>query len=307
MKVFITGAAGYIGGSVAATLLKAGHKVSGLVRTEARAREVEPLGIDPVVGDLGDSAVLEKAAKDVDAVINAANSDNREVVDVFLSALRGSGKTFIQSSGTSIVADLADGEHPGKIYDEGTPVKPLPLRAGRVALNDAVLAASDEQLRTVVICPPLIYGTGLGTSADSVQVPWMIALAKKHGIGRHIGAGENIWSNVHISDLVDLYLRALQRAPAGAFYYAENGENSMRELAEAISRMLGYGGRTERMSVEEAVAEWGEAGARYTMGSNSRVRAVRAREELGWSPSAPSLLDEIEEGCYRARPSKDLI
>jgi nucleoside-diphosphate-sugar epimerase len=300
MNVFITGAAGYIGGSVAVTLIKAGHKVTGLVRSEARAREVEPFGIEPVIGDLADIAVLERAAGAADAVINIANSDNRDVVDVFLDTLRGSGKAFVQSSGTSIVADLADGEHPGKIYEETTPVDPLPLRAGRVALNDAVLAASNDGLRTIVICPSLIYGIGLGASADSMQVPWMIDLAKRHGAGRHIGPGENIWSNVHINDLVDLYLRALAKAPGGAFYYAENGENSMRELAEAVSRMLGYGGRTQSMSVEEAVAEWGEGGARYTMGSNSRVRAVRARQELGWSPSAPSLLDEVERGCYRS-------
>ncbi len=300
MNIFITGAAGYIGGSVAVTLIKAGHQVAGLVRSEARAREVEPFGIEPVVGDLADAAVLEKAAGAADAVINIANSDNRDVVDVFLNTLRGSGKTFIQSSGTSIVADLADGEQPGKIYEETTPVDPLPLRAGRVALNNAVLAASNDELRTMVICPSLIYGIGLGASADSMQVPWMIELAKKHGVGRHIGPGENIWSNVHINDLVDLYRRALEKAPGGAFYYAENGENSMRELAEAVSRMLGYGGRTQNMSVEEAVAEWGEGGARYTMGSNSRVRAVRARQELGWSPSAPSLIDEVERGCYRS-------
>lgn len=299
MNVFITGVAGFIGGSVAVTLIKAGHEVSGLVRSEARASEVEPFGIRPVVGELADSAVLEKAAGSADAVINIANSDNREAVDVFLNAMRDTGKTFIQSSGTSIVADLADGAHPGKIYDEGTPVDPLPLRAGRVALNDAVLAASNDGLRSVVISPSLIYGVGLGASKDSMQVPWMIALAQKHGVGRHIGAGENIWSNVHINDLVDLYLRALQDAPGGAFYYAENGENSMRELAEAISRMLGFGGRTDSMSVEDAVAEWGEGGARYTMGSNSRVRAVRAREELGWSPSAVPLLDEVEHGCYK--------
>ena len=151
----------------------------------------------------------------------------------------------------------------------------------------------------MVVCPSLIYGVGLGASKDSMQVPWMIVLAQKHGIGCHIGAGENIWSNVHINDLVDLYLRALNDAPGGAFYYAENGENSMRELAEAISRMLGFGGSTRSMSVEDAVAEWGEGGARYTMGSNSRVRAVRAREELGWSPSALPLLNEVEDGCYK--------
>lgn len=299
MNVFITGGAGYIGGSVAVALIKSGHTVSGLVRNESRAREVEAFGIVPVVGDLADPAVLERAAGEADAVINAANSDNRQVADIFLGVMRDTGKTFVQSSGTSIVADLADGKWPGKVYDESTPVTALPLRAGRVALNDAVLSASNDGMRTMVICPPLIYGLGLGASADSVQVPWMIELAKKHGAGRQVGAGKNIWSNVHINDLVDLYVRAVENAPAGAFYYAENGENSMRETAEAIGRMLGYGGRTEDLSVEEAVAEWGEGGARYTMGSNSRVKAVRAREELGWSPSAPSLLYEIEQGCYK--------
>jgi nucleoside-diphosphate-sugar epimerase len=97
---------------------------------------------------------------------------------------------------------------------------------------------------------------------------------------------------------VSLYGLAIDKAPAGAFYFAENGEASMRELCEAISRMLGFGGRTEPMTVEEAAAEWGEGPANDTMGSNSRVRARRARTELGWSPGAPSLIEEIERGCY---------
>ena len=244
-------------------------------------------------------AVLKRAASEADAVVNAANSDNRQVVDLFLDVMRDSGKTFVQSSGTSVVADLADGERPGVIYDESTQVNPLPLRSGRVALNDAVLAASENGIRSMIVCPPLIYGTGLGASRNSIQVPWMIELAQKHGVGCHVGPGRNIWSNVHIDDLVDLYVGALEKAPAGAFYYAENGENSMREVAEAVSRMLGYGGRTKDLSIEDAVAEWGEGGARYTMGSNSRVKAMRARDELGWSPAAPSLLFEIEHGCYR--------
>ena len=131
-----------------------------------------------------------------------------------------------------------------------------------------------------------------------MQVPWLIAVAKKHGVAKHYGRGDNIWSNVHIDDLVRLYLLAIASAPAGAFYFAENGENSMRELCEAISRMLGFGGRTDPMTIEEAATEWGESSAHDTMGSNSRVRASRARRELGWTPAAPSLIDEIERGIY---------
>jgi len=129
-------------------------------------------------------------------------------------------------------------------------------------------------------------------------VPWLIRVAKKFGIAKYIGPGENRWANVHIDDLTALYLLAVERAPAGAFYFAENGENSMREVCEAISRMLGYGGRTQSMTMEEAAAEWGEGPANDTMGSNSRVRARRARAELNWRPKAPSLIEEIERGCY---------
>ena len=149
-----------------------------------------------------------------------------------------------------------------------------------------------------MICPSLIYGLGRGLNPDSVQVPWLIALAKKAGIAKHIGPGENRWANVHIDDLVTLYLAAIERAPAGSFYFAENGENSMREVCEAISRMLGQGGRTQAMSIEEAAAIWGEGPAADTMGSNSRVRAKRARAELGWKPTARGLIEEIERGCY---------
>jgi nucleoside-diphosphate-sugar epimerase len=298
MKIFMTGASGYIGGSVAASLIKAGHYVMGLVRSDERARQLEARGIVPVPGSLADADVLRAAARGADAVINAANSDNWDAVDALLEALAGTGKAFIQTSGTSIVADLADGEHEGKVYDESTPVSPLPLRAGRVAVNDAVLAAAKRGVRAIVLCPSLIYGMGRGVHRDSMQVPRLIELARKYRVGRHVGPGRNIWSNVHIDDLVTLYLLALEKAPAGAFYYVENGENSMRDMAAAIGAMLGYGERTEPMTVKEAVEEWGEGPARYSMASNSRVRAVRARQELGWSPSAASLPHEIRRGCY---------
>ncbi|MFZ0811219.1 MAG: hypothetical protein WAM83_11440 [Bradyrhizobium sp.] len=114
----------------------------------------------------------------------------------------------------------------------------------------------------------------------------------------YVGPGENIWSNVHIDDLVRLYALAIDKAPAGAFFFAENGENSMREVCEAINRMLGYKAAPSAMSMDEAASEWGEGVAEDTMASNSRVRAVRARQ-LGWTPKAQSLIEEIEHGCYR--------
>jgi nucleoside-diphosphate-sugar epimerase len=301
VRVFVTGAAGYIGGSVAAGLIDAGHHVAGLVRSEERARQVRERGIVPVIGTLEDSALLARMARESDVVINAASSDERGAVEAMLGALAGSGKAFLHTSGSSIVGDMAGGEPGGKVYDEETPIAPLPGRAERVAIDRLVRAAAKNGVRAVVLCPTMIYGTGRGVHRESIQVPRLIEVAKKHGVARHVGRGENVWSNVHIDDVVSLYLLALEKAPAGAFYYAENGENSYREIAAAISRMLGFGGGTQDMPMPEAIAEFGEGAAQFSMGSNSRVRALRARRELDWKPAGRPLLEEIERGCYAAR------
>ncbi|HZD91019.1 MAG TPA: NAD-dependent epimerase/dehydratase family protein [Pseudolabrys sp.] len=300
MKVFVTGASGYIGGSLAAHLVANGHRVSGLARSEETADALRKLGVVPVRGGLDDADILAAAARDADAVINAADAGHRGAAEALLAGLSGSGKVFIHTSGSSIVGTRAGGELRDAIFDEETPFTPSPWRAARVALDNDIRAA--EGVRTVVIAPSLIYGHGRGINPHSMQVPWLIALARKSGIPRHIGPGENRWSNVHIDDLVALYALALEKAPGGSFYFAENGENSMREVCEAIGRALGFGGRTQSMTIEEAVAEWGEGPANDTMGSNSRVRAKRARAELGWRPQAPSLIADIEHGCYARDP-----
>jgi nucleoside-diphosphate-sugar epimerase len=297
MKLFITGASGYIGGSVAAALIARGDKVSGLARSEASAAALRERGIAPVIGTLDDADVLAQAAREADVTINAANAGHRGAAEAIATALAGTGKGFIHTSGSSIVGTRARGEFVAAIFDEDTPFTPTPQRAARVAIDTMVRAAPG--VRAVVIAPSLIYGRGAGANPHSIQVPWLIALAKKAGVAKHIGSGENSWANVHIDDLVRLYLKAADTAPAGSFYFAENGENSMRETCEAISRMLGFGGRTQSMTIEEAAAAWGEGPAEDTMGSNSRVRAKRARAELGWRAVERGLIEEIERGCYK--------
>ena len=298
MKIFITGASGYIGGSVAAGLMAAGHHVSGLARAQETAAALAMLGMTPVRGTLDDAEVLARAARDADVTINAANAGHRAAVEAMLTALAGSGKTFLHTDGSSIVGTRARGELVETVFDEDTPFTPTPQRAPRVAIDAMVRRAAEHGVRSVVIAPSLIYGRGRGVNPHSIQVPWLIKVAKKFGVARHIGSGENRWANVHIDDVAALYALAIEKAPAGAFYFAENGENSMREVCAAISRMLGQGGRTQNMTVEEAAAEWGEGPANDTMGSNSRVRAKRARAELDWQPKARSLIEEIKHGCY---------
>jgi nucleoside-diphosphate-sugar epimerase len=300
MRIFCTGTSGYIGGSVAVALAAAGHEVSGLVRSERSAEQVAALGITPVHGTLDDAGVLRAAAMRADAVINSANADHEPSAQALLGAIEGTGKAYIHTSGSSIVGTPSAGERVDAVFDEHTPLTPSSGRAARVALNEHILSFKAKGVRSIVICPSLIYGISRGPAKHSIQVPLLIELAKKSGVARHVGPGENIWSNVHLDDLVELYMLALASAPAGAFYFAENGENSMRQVCEAINRRLGVKTGTVPMSPEEASRQWGEGMAQNTMGSNSRVRAVRARAELGWRPSRPSLIDEIESGCYAA-------
>lgn len=299
MKIFCTGASGYIGGSVAAHLVASGHQVTGLVRSQEKADAIRSRGIAPLIGALDDAAALAQAARAADAVVNAASADHKGAVDALLGALAGSGKPFIHTSGSSIVGTRSRGERSDAVFDEDTPFTPSPARTARVALNKQILAHRDSGCRPVIICPSLIYGLGLGVEPHSTQVPLLIELAKKRGNAAHAGPGANIWSNVHIDDLVTLYAIAIDKAPAGAFYFAENGENSMREAGAAINRMLGFAGEPSAMSMREAAAVWGEGTAEDTMASNSRVRAKRARAELAWQPKARSLIEEIEQGCYR--------
>jgi nucleoside-diphosphate-sugar epimerase len=298
MKVFITGASGYIGGSVADALMKQGHAVSGLARSDDTAAALQKAGIAPVAGTLDDAEALGKAARAADATVNAANAGHRGAVEAMLAALAGSGKAFLHTGGSSIVGTRAAGEFRPEVFDEDTPFTPTPQRAARVAIDTVVRAAANNGVRACVIAPSLIYGRGHGLNPHSIQIPWLIALAKKAGAPKHIGPGENRWANVHIDDLVPLYLAALEQAPGGAFYFAENGENSMREVCAAIGRMLGQSGATQAMTVADAAREWGEGPAEDTMGSNSCVRAKRARAELGWRPHARPLIEEIERGCY---------
>lgn len=284
MKLFITGATGYIGGSIAARLVADGHSVRGLVRDRAKADLLCSSGIQPVFGSLDDEEVLAREAGEADGVVNAANADHLESLRVMLGAMEHSGKPLVHTSGSSVVGDDARGNRISEsIFDEDTPFVVQPAKQARHELNGMLLEAAVRGVRTVIICPTLIYGVGKGLNPHSIQIPFLVEQARTQGAVRVVGHGLNRWSTVHIDDLTDLYLLALEKAPAGSFYFAENGEASFAAIGEAIAARLGMG-PPESWLAESAAQQWGEARAYYTYGSNSRVRAKRARTELGWSP-----------------------
>jgi len=294
VNIFMTGATGYIGGTVARRLLDDGHRLRGLVRDAGKGRALASFGVEPVIGGLDDAAILAAEARRADAVINAASSDHRGAVEALLDGLAGSDKPFLHTSGSSIVADDAHGDVPSeKIYDEDTPFEPVPGKQARIAIDRMIRDARSRSVRTIVVCPTMIYGNGLGLARDSAQIPGLAKRAKASGVVRHVGQGLNIWSNVHVEDVADLYRLALAKAPAGAFYFAENGEASYREICAAIARRLNLG-EPQAWPFEDAARELGENSAAYTFGSNSRVRARRARSELGWQPRHSSATAWIE-------------
>lgn len=294
MRVFVTGASGYIGGTIAARLLARGHRVSGLTRSEPAAARLRELGIEPVIGVLDDAGVLADAARRADAVINAADSDHRPAAETLIAALAGSGKPLLHTSGISILGDKAAGEPGDRVYTEDTLVVPAPEKAARVAIDRLITDAARREIRAVVLCNPLIYGRGLGLHPDSVQIPALIEQARRSGVARYIGRGLNVWSHAHIEDVADLYLLALERAPAGSFYYVENGEASFRDIAGAIASALGLA-PAQSWTIDEAIAAWGSQRAVFSLGSNCRVRADRARRALGWQPKHSSVIDWISK------------
>jgi nucleoside-diphosphate-sugar epimerase len=292
MKIFVTGAGGFIGGSIAAHLVRAGHQVRGLVRRPAQSADLEKLGIVPVSGELDDREKLMEEARAADAVINAASSDHRGAVEALLDALEGSDKVLLHTSGSSIVGDASGGEPTERIYREDALPEPTADKAPRVAIDNLVLAGAARGIRSAVLCNTLIYGVGAVQDTASVQLPRLIRQAQKSGVMHHVGPGANIWSNVHIDDVAELYRLALEKTSAGTFYFVESGEAAFRDMSAALAEVMRLGAPQD-WPLEAAIEEWGYEMASYGLGSNSRVRGERARTLLGWQPRRSSVTEWI--------------
>ncbi len=295
MKVFLTGASGYIGGTVAQRLLTDGHQVRGLVRDPDKVGPLTARGVTPVVGDLDDSDLLAAEARAADAVVNAANSDHRGAAHALVAALAGSGKTLLHTSGTSVIGDDAAGEAvTPHVFDDTRPfaANTHPIRQARHAIDTFVVGGAASGVRSAVLCDSLIYGTGTGLQTQTALIPPLVEQARASGVVRVVGHGLNRWSTVHVEDMASLYSQVLADPAASGFYFVEAGEACFADIGAAIARRLGLG-PVQFWNVKEAAATWGEGFARYALGANSRVRATRARQ-LGWTPTRDSVTEWIQ-------------
>ena len=290
MKVFLTGATGYIGSAVTERLAAFGDAVSGLARSEESARKLERLGAAVVRGDLRDAPVIETAARQADAAIHLgfefstdAEAVDRAAVEALIRGMRASGKPLIYTSGIWVLGDTAGAE-----ADENTPLNPAAAVVWRPGHELLVLLA--ELVRVIVIRPAMVYGRGGGFAAGFARA------AMEGGVAQYVGAGENRWPFVHVDDLADLYVLALQ-APAGSVYFASAGPAlPVREVARAAA-----GDRpAEAIPLEQARRAMGPMADALVM--DQAVSSRKAMRELGWNPKAKGVLEELR--LFRGQATK---
>jgi nucleoside-diphosphate-sugar epimerase len=295
VNIFIIGATGFVGGALARHLSGAGHRVTGLARTDTAATALDAQGITPVAGDLGSrrSATLEAALR-ADAVVYAAQADPAQetaTVQDLTRAMAGTGGTLILLSGSGVLMQRTAGAWSPDTFAEYEPFTAEPLAAFRKEAEDTVLAAASDGLRAMVIRPGLIWGPG-----DHGHVPMTYRSVAVTGAACYVGPGLNVYSHVHIDDVTRLFALALESGRAGGLYHAVAGEVPNRWIAERVAADLGR--QTRSVTPEEAVAVWGEFGA-LIMAATSRIRAVTAQRELGWRPAHTDMLSMIGEPRLR--------
>jgi len=293
MRIFLTGASGYIGTAVAERLRAAGHELTALARSDATAAKLESAGIKPVRGDFSDPKSVGSAARAADGVISLATTydpaTDGPAIDAILDALAGSNKPFIYTSGI-----WSHGDTGGKVVDESSPPNPAALVAWRQKVEERVLEGAKRGIRSVVIRPAIVYGRGGGIPAGFVES------ARKEGAARYVGTGKNRWPLVHVDDLADLYLLALEKAPPGTLLLGVSGPSRpVGEIAAAASRGAGAGGRTVATPLEEARKKLG--GYADALVLDQQASGRRAQELLGWKPRRPDVLEDIERGSYASQ------
>ncbi len=300
MKVFVTGATGFIGSAVVKELLGAGHTVLGLARSDEGADALTQMGADVHRGSLEDADSLAAGARACDGVahlafnhgfgttpIDVAAGMDRCAVEVMTSALEGTDKPFVLTSGTMLLAFTFGPDHTGT--EEEMPAATLP----RVASEEEALAAAGRGVRSSIVrLSPTVHGAG-----DHGFVPMLIDIARKTGVAVYVGDGANRWPAVHRLDAARLFRLALEQAAPGTRLHgvAEEGV-PMRAIAETIGAGLGV--PVKSIPADEAQAHFGWL-AMFVSADNP-TSSARTRASLKWEPQGPELLADMRDNGHFA-------
>lgn len=306
MRVFVTGASGWIGSAVTAELIEAGHEVVGLARSDASAAAVQSAGAEVLGGDIQDLDVVRAGARDSDAVIHlafrhdvafrdgdveAAIASNQAAIDVIGDELAGSERPFAVASGVA-------GLKPGSLATEEERPEPLPGLGGRILNERSALALADRGVRSMSVrFAPTVHGEG-----DGGFIKRIVDADRGHGLAAYVGDGSARWPAVHISDTARLVRLGIERAPAGSVLHAVAEEGvTMRAIAEAIGTGLEL--PVGSITPQQAGEHFGFLAA--FVGMDMPVSSAITRELLDWSPSGPRLVQDIEQGHYfEMQPAK---
>lgn len=296
MRVFVTGATGFIGSAVVRELQDNGHQVVGLARSDAAAAALREAGAEVHRGSLDDPEGLAAAAKSADGVAHLAfkHDDFTDMgpagaldlgaIDAVGAALEGSGKPFVVTSGT-----LPSG--PGRVLTEDDPADPDGFGAYRAPSDAATIALAERGVRSSVVrLPQSVHGRG-----DRAFVPALIGVAREKGVSAYVGDGSNRWPSVHRLDAARLFRLALEGAPAGVRLHGVHDEGvALRDIAGVIGRKLDV--PVVGVSPEEAIAHFGWIGPMASM--DAPTSSALTRKRLGWRPEEVALLPDLEEGHY---------
>lgn len=293
MRIFVTGASGWIGSAVVPELLAAGHQVLGLARSEKSADALRAAGAEVQRGELADLAALRAGAEAADGVIHlafihdftnygAALGADRDAIATLGEVLTGSDRPFVIASGLL-------GVSPGRV---GTEADRPPAEANpRIANGAAVLDLAEQGVRSSVVrLPPTVHGVG-----DHGFVAELVAAARRRGTAAYVGDGNNRWSAVHREDAARLFRLAVESAAAGSVLHATGDEGvPARTIAERIGAGLGL--PVTSVAPEQAAEHFGWIGPFFAMDGAASSAVTRA--QLGWQPTGPSLLEDLDAGAY---------